>query len=198
MIWFLFVIASVTFVIDSVMFVIGLVIFVIDLIIFLLASVIFILASDMFVLASIMFVFASVTLVLASVIIFYEKFIFLEPGKTVMKYISKEEMAKLPLRGRGNSSKVFREIINMEKGQILEIEPADWGARTYPPTQIVKYIAKKYKRKYNALRHAGAKGSSTRRFSRPFAGTLRKSEIPERRVPEMGRGCEDTTSNRLQ
>ena len=82
-----------------------------------------------------------------------------------MKYITKEDLAKLPFRGRGNSSKVFREIISMEKGQILFIEPQDWGTRKYPPTQVVKYIEKNYQRKYNALRHAGAKGWAVERIA---------------------------------
>jgi hypothetical protein len=81
-----------------------------------------------------------------------------------MKLISKEELQKHAWRGRGNSSKVFREIINLEIGQILHIEPEDWGARKYPPTQVVSYIQKKYNRKYNALRHAGGKGWAVERL----------------------------------
>jgi len=81
-----------------------------------------------------------------------------------MKLISKEELAKHPWRGRGNSSKAFREIISLEKGQILLIEPEDWGQRKYPPTQVVHYIEKKYQRKYNALRHAGGKGWAVERL----------------------------------
>lgn len=81
-----------------------------------------------------------------------------------MRLITKEELAKLPLRGRGNSSKVFRAVIGLEKGQILLIEPEDWGARKYPPTQVVRYIEKHYQRKYNALRHAGGKGWAVERI----------------------------------
>ena len=52
---------------------------------------------------------------------------------------------------------VYRGIISLKVGQILEIEPADWG-RKYSPGQIVRYISKKYKRKYTFLRQAALKG----------------------------------------
>ena len=65
-----------------------------------------------------------------------------------MKLITKDDMENQPWRGRGGSSKVFREIVNLQKGQILFIEPEDWGARKYPPTRMSSRIAKKYGYKF--------------------------------------------------
>jgi hypothetical protein len=75
-----------------------------------------------------------------------------------MKLITKEEMLSQPLRGNGNSGKVFRQIATLEKGQILFIETEDWGTRKYSPGQVVRYIAKKYGRKFTFLRHAALTG----------------------------------------
>lgn len=67
-------------------------------------------------------------------------------------------MLNMALRGHGNCGKVFREVVSLQKGQILVIEPADWGTRKYAPTQVVRYIEKKYKRKYTILRQAALNG----------------------------------------
>lgn len=75
-----------------------------------------------------------------------------------MKLITREEMLSQPLRGHGNSGKVLREVASLQKGQILFIESQDWGTRKYSPGQIVRYIAKKYKRKFSFLRHAALTG----------------------------------------
>lgn len=80
-----------------------------------------------------------------------------------MKYITKEEMDQHAWRGRGHSSKVYRAIADIEVGKILLIEPADWGNRKYSPSSIVRYIEKKYKRKYKFLRHAGSQGWAVER-----------------------------------
>jgi hypothetical protein len=80
-----------------------------------------------------------------------------------MRYMSKEERDKEPWRGRGGSTKVFREVISMEVGKILFIEPEDWQ-RKHPPTTIVRYIEKKYGRKYYTLRHAANKGWAVERL----------------------------------
>ena len=80
-----------------------------------------------------------------------------------MKIISKEEFEKEPWRGRGGSSLVYRNIINLKKGEILFIEPADWGTRKYPPSAIARYIDKKYKRRHRVLFHAGKKGWAVER-----------------------------------
>ncbi len=80
-----------------------------------------------------------------------------------MEIISKEEMNKEPWRGRGHSSKVFRAIISLEPGQVLRIEPQDWG-RKYPPSAITRYIQKKYNRTYVTLRHAAGKGWAVERI----------------------------------
>jgi hypothetical protein len=81
-----------------------------------------------------------------------------------MRIVTKEEMQSEPWRGRGNSSKVFRAIVNLQPGQLLFIEPGDWGSRKYPPSQVVRYIAKNYNRKYEFLRHAGGKGWRVKRI----------------------------------
>ena len=80
-----------------------------------------------------------------------------------MKYITKEEMEKQAWRGRGHSSKVYREVAGMDVGKILLIEPEDWGKRKYSPSAVVRYIEKKYKRKYHFLRHAGNQGWAVER-----------------------------------
>jgi hypothetical protein len=80
-----------------------------------------------------------------------------------MKLITKEEMQKEPWRGRGGSSKVYREVAALQKGQILFIETSDWGNRKYPPSAVVRYIEKKYKRKHTILRHAAGTGWAVER-----------------------------------
>ena len=82
-----------------------------------------------------------------------------------MKIVTKEETQNEPWSGRGGSSKVFRAIINLQPGQLLFIEPNDWGSRKYPPSQVVHYIEKKYNRKHEFLRHAGGKGWRVERIS---------------------------------
>lgn len=82
-----------------------------------------------------------------------------------MKKLTSGEMDNEPWRGKGGSGKVFREVINLQPGEILLIEPNDWGARKYPPSQVVNYITKKYNRKYEFLRHAGGKGWRVKRIS---------------------------------
>jgi hypothetical protein len=74
-----------------------------------------------------------------------------------MRLITKEEKEKMPLRGRGGSSLVFRNVIELEPGQILFIEPQDWQ-RKHPPTTVVHYIERKYKRKFSTLYHATGQG----------------------------------------
>ena len=79
-------------------------------------------------------------------------------NQIAMKLISKEEMEKEPWRGRGGSSKVYRKIAALQKGEILFIEPQDWGTRKYSPSSVVRYIEKKYKRRHTFLSHAAGKG----------------------------------------
>ncbi|HLG36215.1 MAG TPA: hypothetical protein VI757_15155 [Bacteroidia bacterium] len=81
-----------------------------------------------------------------------------------MRLITKEEMETKTWRGRGGSSKVFRGIIALQKGQILFIEQADWGKRKYPPSRVVRYIEKKYKRRHNVLREAADTGWAVERL----------------------------------
>jgi len=83
--------------------------------------------------------------------------------KSAMKKLTREDMLNEPWRGKGGSSKVFRAIISLTVGEIILIEPTDWGTRKYPPSYIARYIAKKYKRKYVTLRHAGGKGWAVER-----------------------------------
>jgi hypothetical protein len=81
-----------------------------------------------------------------------------------MKYITDEEIAQKNWRGRGKSSKVFREVLSMETGKNLLIEPADWGNRKYPPSQVVRYIEKKYNKKFTVLREAANEGWLVKRI----------------------------------
>jgi len=81
-----------------------------------------------------------------------------------MRLITREEMDQMPWRGRGHSSKVYRGIIALEVGQILFIEPQDWGKRKYPPSAIARYLQKRYKRKYKVLRHAANQGWAVERL----------------------------------
>jgi hypothetical protein len=81
-----------------------------------------------------------------------------------MRYISDDEMAGKNWRGRGSSSLVFREVMNIEVGKTLFIEKADWGNRKYSPSSIVRYIQKKYDRKFLFLREANGTGWAVKRL----------------------------------
>ncbi len=74
-------------------------------------------------------------------------------------------MAREPWRGRGGTSKVFRSIVNLEPGQILLNYTEDWRTQKYPHTQVVRYITKKYNRRYEVLCHAGGKGWAVERIA---------------------------------
>jgi hypothetical protein len=74
-------------------------------------------------------------------------------------------MLKETWRGKGGSSKVYRILISLAVNEIVLIEPEDWGNRKYPPSSVAHYIAKKYQRKFNVLRHAGGKGWAVERLS---------------------------------
>jgi hypothetical protein len=87
----------------------------------------------------------------------------LQKNQTLMKKITKEERDKMMWRGRGGSSLVFRTMAGMNVGDIYLIEPDDWK-RKYPPTSIVRYIEKKYGRKYYTLRSVEGKGWSVERL----------------------------------
>jgi hypothetical protein len=82
-----------------------------------------------------------------------------------MKLITEEEFEKKNWRGKGSSSKVFRSMMALEPGQILFIEPVDWGQRKYPPSDIARYIRKKYKRQYTVLRESHNTGWAVRRLN---------------------------------
>jgi hypothetical protein len=81
-----------------------------------------------------------------------------------MKLITKEEMESQTWRGHGGSSMVFRCIATLQKGQILFIQKEVWGTRKYPPTSVVRYIEKKYKRKHTVLRAAAGNGWAVERI----------------------------------
>ena len=64
-----------------------------------------------------------------------------------MKKITKQDYEAMPLVGRGRRSRLFSELLKLEIGEGLQIEPADWN-KSYPPTQIARRIAKKFNRKF--------------------------------------------------
>lgn len=81
-----------------------------------------------------------------------------------MKIISEAEFNSMNWRGRGSSSKVQRDVLNLEVGQILFIEKADWGDRKYSPSSIVRRIAIKHNRQFIFLAESYGKGWSVRRI----------------------------------
>ena len=78
--------------------------------------------------------------------------------------MTREELESQPWRGRGGSSKVYRGVLAMEIGGIIWIDNEDWGKRKYSPTRVVRYIEKKYNRKYTVLRHAAQTGWAVERL----------------------------------
>jgi len=79
-----------------------------------------------------------------------------------MKDLTEEEFKGMPLRGRGNSSQVYRNILNMQVGKISMVEKHEWKNK-YPPTRLARQIEKRYGYKYETTTHAGGLGWVFRR-----------------------------------
>jgi hypothetical protein len=67
-----------------------------------------------------------------------------------MRKITHEEFLKTPLKGRGGSSPVYNEILNLQPGEYLGIEKAEWKKRQ-PPSRVSSYIGKRMSRKFKCF-----------------------------------------------
>ena len=68
------------------------------------------------------------------------------------------------VKGRGRSSHVYNEILNLKPGEILTIDKADMRKK-YTPARISSYIGKRQGRKFTCEGVAGAGGWVVRRIS---------------------------------
>ena len=57
-----------------------------------------------------------------------------------MKKLTREEADKIPRKPPGRSSYVRNILINMKVGDIVLIEPQDWGWKSKLPSALTKYI----------------------------------------------------------
>ena len=71
-----------------------------------------------------------------------------------MKKITHEEFMQTFVKGRGRSSHVFNEVSNLQPGEYLKIEKADWKKRQ-PPSRVSSYIAKRTGKKFQSWTVAG-------------------------------------------
>jgi hypothetical protein len=67
-----------------------------------------------------------------------------------MRKITKDEFLKMPVKGRGGSSPVYTEILNLQPGEYLVIEKAEWKKRQ-PPSRVSSYIGKRNSRKFKSF-----------------------------------------------
>ena len=67
-----------------------------------------------------------------------------------MKKITHDEFMQTPVKGRGRSSQVYNEIANLQPGEYLKIEKADWKKRQ-PPGRVSSYIAKRTGKKFQSF-----------------------------------------------
>ena len=64
-----------------------------------------------------------------------------------MKKITPDELKGIRLRLRGNLSPIRYELMDMQQGETLLIEPSDWNRKT-PPSVLLRELMKKYRRTY--------------------------------------------------
>lgn len=80
-----------------------------------------------------------------------------------MKKLTSAEYEQLPIRGKGRSSHVFNSIVNLQVGEALLIEKADWKRKASPST-LVRYIEKNHDMRFTCGSIAGGSGWAVRRI----------------------------------
>ncbi len=66
-----------------------------------------------------------------------------------MRKLNEEEAARLKTKPPGRITKTRAELMLLEPGEYLQIEPRDWKARTYSPTYLCRRIEEKTSRKFS-------------------------------------------------
>lgn len=64
----------------------------------------------------------------------------------LMKKLSPDQLKSIGILHRGNHSPVYRALMALEIGEVLQIEPADWPQKT-PPNALIARINRKNERK---------------------------------------------------
>ena len=80
-----------------------------------------------------------------------------------MKKLTAEEYEQLALGGRGRSGRIFNELLNLKKGEVLVVTKQDWGTRKHSPMRKARYIEKKYKRRFHSRRLLDGSGWAIQR-----------------------------------
>ncbi len=65
-----------------------------------------------------------------------------------MKRLTEQEAARLKTKPPGRISPIRAELMQLETGEFLLIEPKDWKGRNYSPSYICRRIEKKTNRKF--------------------------------------------------
>lgn len=82
-----------------------------------------------------------------------------------MHKISDQELAALPIRGKGKATTAYNHIFNLHKGENLLIEKTAWK-RKDTPGKICRYIEKKHPAvKYHVLTMLDKKGWVVKRVA---------------------------------
>ena len=81
-----------------------------------------------------------------------------------MRKLTKEEYEAMNLVGHGRQSRFSRAVMELEVGEVLFLPTEEWKNK-YHPSDAVRNIARRYKRKFEVLREASGKGWTVKRLA---------------------------------